>query len=68
MRSIPAENMVVFIGGRRVPIVYVGPQLLEEGMDQVAVGLPLDLRGSGEIDVVVQINGVLSNTGRLNVL
>jgi uncharacterized protein (TIGR03437 family) len=68
MGAIPAESVVVFIGGRRVPVLYVRPQLLEQGMDQVAVALPLDLRGSGEIDVVVQTNGALSNTARLNVL
>jgi hypothetical protein len=41
---------------------------VEDGLDQVAVELAAELRGSGEVDVGLQVNGSVSNTTRINVL
>ncbi len=37
------------------------------GIDQVLIGVPLSLRGSGEVNVVVTVDGKTSNTGRINI-
>jgi uncharacterized protein (TIGR03437 family) len=68
IRSSPDGGVAVLIAGRAVPVLYAGPQPVYDGLDQINVALPLTLRGSGEVDVVVQINGALSNTARINVL
>jgi uncharacterized protein (TIGR03437 family) len=49
-------------------VLYAGPQPEFDGLDQINVALPIALRGSGEVDVVVRANGALSNTGRINLL
>jgi uncharacterized protein (TIGR03437 family) len=37
------------------------------GIDQVTFGLPLTLRGAGEVDVFLTVDGVESNHGRINI-
>ena len=37
------------------------------GLDQVNVGLPLTLRGSGEVNVVLTVDGQTSNTVTINI-
>lgn len=37
------------------------------GIDEVLVGLPLSLRGSGEVNVVISVDGKTSNTARINI-
>jgi uncharacterized protein (TIGR03437 family) len=37
------------------------------GIDQLFFPLPLSLRGSGEVDMVVTVDGTTSNTARINV-
>jgi uncharacterized protein (TIGR03437 family) len=37
------------------------------GIDQVTIGLNLSLRGSGEVDVTIGVDGKTSNAGRINV-
>jgi uncharacterized protein (TIGR03437 family) len=68
IRSSPDSGVTVLIGGQAVPILYVGAQPLYDGLDQINLALPLTLRGAGEIDVVLDVNGTLSNTARIRVL
>lgn len=57
----------VTIGGMPLPANYLGahPQLV--GVDQVNVMLPQALRGRGDVDVVVTIDGHVSNTAKINI-
>ncbi len=38
------------------------------GIDQIFFPVPLSLRGSGEVDMVVTVDGTTSNTARINVM
>jgi uncharacterized protein (TIGR03437 family) len=50
-----------------VPVLYAGPAPGFVGLDQVNVGLPLGLRGSGESNVVLTVDGQASNVVTINV-
>jgi uncharacterized protein (TIGR03437 family) len=52
-------------GIRRAPAGSVGVLI---GLDQINIELPLTLRDAGDVDVVVQAGGVLSNTARIQIL
>jgi uncharacterized protein (TIGR03437 family) len=47
--------------GVSVPVLYAGPAPDFIGLDQVNTGLPLTLRGSGEVNVVLTVDGQSSN-------
>ena len=66
LRGSPDGSVTVLIAGTAVPVRSVAAQ--PDGVDQIEIALPLALRGSGEVDVVVEVNGALSNTRRINVL
>jgi uncharacterized protein (TIGR03437 family) len=51
----------VSIAGVSVPALFAGPTPGFTGLDQVNVGLPLSLRGAGESNVVVTVDGQPSN-------
>ncbi len=55
-------NVKVTIKGVIVPVLYAGPSPGFSGLDQVNVALPLSLRGSGQSDVVLSVDGAVSNT------
>ena len=55
------------IGGVSVPVLYAGPQLVYAGLDQVNIQLTPALRGIGEVDLVVTVDGQPSNPVRINV-
>jgi uncharacterized protein (TIGR03437 family) len=46
---------------------YAGPVANFVGLDQVNVGLPLTLRGSGEVNVVLTVDGQTSNAVTINI-
>ena len=50
-----------------MPIQFVGPAPGFTGLDQINVGLDLSLRGSGETNVVLTVDGQTSNTVTINV-
>ena len=56
------SNVSVTINGISVPVLYAGPQLQFDGLDQVNVGLTLNLRGAGVANVIVTVDGQMSNT------
>jgi uncharacterized protein (TIGR03437 family) len=57
----------VTIGGLALPVEYAGPQPQYAGLDQVNVKLPQSLRGRGMVDVVVTVDGRISNRAFLNI-
>jgi len=61
------SNVQVTINGISVPVSYAGAQPTFAGLDQVNVGLPLNLRGSGESPVVLTVDGQTSNTVTVNI-
>jgi len=60
-------NVSCTIGGVSVPVLYAGPQPEFVGLDQVNIGLTLNLRGMGETDLILTVDGVASNTTRINI-
>jgi len=48
-------------------VLYAGPQLEFAGLDQVNVPLTLNLRGSGEANVVLTVEGQTANPVTINV-
>jgi uncharacterized protein (TIGR03437 family) len=59
------DNVTVTIGGVNAPVLFAGPQPSFTGLDQVNVALPLSLRGRGEVDVVLTVDGQTSNPARI---
>ena len=60
-------SVTVTISGVSVPVSYAGAQSDLAGTDQVRVALPLSLRGSGETNVVLAVDGQTANTVTVNV-
>ena len=60
-------NVTVTISGVSVPVLYAGPAPNYVGLDQVNVGLPLALRGSGESGVTLTVDGQTSNVVTIHV-
>jgi uncharacterized protein (TIGR03437 family) len=54
-------NVTVTIDGVTAPALYAGPTPGFVGLDQVNVGLSLNLRGSGESNVTITVDGRTSN-------
>jgi len=38
-----------------------------EGLDQVNIGIPLTLRGAGEVNIVLTVDGQIANVVTMNV-
>jgi len=55
------------IGGVELPVSYAGPQPEYPGLDQVNVLLPRTLRGRGEVEVALTVDGKTANPVRLNI-
>ena len=60
-------NVAMTINGIGVPVLYAGPAPGFTGLDQVNAGLVLSLRGSGESNVVLTVDGQAANTVTINV-
>ena len=52
------DKVTVKIQGTTVQALFAGPQGTYVGLDQVNVPVPLSLRGSGETDLVLTVDGV----------
>jgi len=57
----------VTIGGTAVPVDFLGAHSQLAGVDQINVKIPLALRGRGAVDLVVTVDGRVSNTARLSI-
>ena len=56
------DSVSVTIGGLPAPVVYAGAADYYDGIDIVNVLLPQELRGRGNVDVVLVVNGAWANT------
>jgi uncharacterized protein (TIGR03437 family) len=61
------SHVTVTIGGVDAPVQSAGPAPGFVGLDQVNVLLPITLRGRGESDVVLTVDGETSNTVTINI-
>ena len=61
------DAVQVKMGNQTVTPTYVGPQGQFPGLDQVNVPLVLGLRGAGEVNVTVTVDGVTSNAVKIAV-
>jgi uncharacterized protein (TIGR03437 family) len=57
----------VTINGVIVPVQYAGAQPSFPGLDQVNVLLPASLSGTGNANVVLTVDGQVSNTVMVNI-
>jgi uncharacterized protein (TIGR03437 family) len=57
----------VTINGIAAAVAYAGVQPTFEGLDQVNLTLPLTLSGSGEVNVVLTVDGQTANVVTINV-
>ena len=60
-------NVTVTIGTMTVAAQYAGAQAQFPGLDQVNVPLSLGLRAAGEVNVIVTVDGVISNPVKIMV-
>ncbi|MDQ3013791.1 MAG: hypothetical protein M3X11_24190, partial [Acidobacteriota bacterium] len=55
------------IGGTNAEVLYAGPQGDFVGLDQSNVRIPRSLKGRGEVDVVMTVDGKTANTVKINI-
>src|SRR5262249_42789063 len=60
-------NVGCTVSGVSVPVLYAGAQPQYAGLDQVNIGLTLNLRGKGDADVICTVDGQQSNAVRVNI-
>jgi uncharacterized protein (TIGR03437 family) len=60
-------NVQVTVNGLIVPVQYAGAQPSFPGLDQVNVSLPAALSGTGDANVVLTVDGRVSNTVIVNI-
>jgi uncharacterized protein (TIGR03437 family) len=60
-------NVTANIGGTNVPVLYAGPQPSFEGLDQVNLTLPPSLSGSGEVNIVLTVDGQTANVVTISI-
>jgi len=51
----------VTVNGSQVDVLYGGPQGTYDGLDQFNIQLPAALAGAGDVEIVVTVNGRVSN-------
>ncbi len=56
------ESISVVMGGERVPVLYAGAQCCFAGVDQINVKIPKSLAGRGVVDMVLSIDGKVTNS------
>ena len=61
----PHAKVRVAVGRIAVPVLSFGPAD-DVGRDQVTIQLPVELRGAGETDLTMTVNGALSNVARIH--
>jgi len=62
-----ASHVTVTIAGQTFPASYAGAQPSIPGLDQVNVGLSINLRGSGLVNIMVTADGLSSNIGQIDI-
>ncbi len=66
-RRSQMANVSVTVGGIAVNVEFLGAHSRLAGLDQVNVKLPQELRGRGNVDVVVTVDGRVSNAARISI-
>jgi uncharacterized protein (TIGR03437 family) len=66
-RRSSLSNVQVMIGGVAAQVEYAGAQSDFAGLDQLNVKLPMSLRGRGEVDLVLTVDGRAANRVRINI-
>ncbi len=66
VRNAPQSAVRAIIGGVDSLVTYAGPQGGFVGLDQINVQLPAALKGRGIVDLTLVVNGVSSNTMKIN--
>ena len=57
-----SSNVSATIGGQNATVLYAGAQGTYAGLDQVNVVIPQNIAGAGSADVVVKVDGRVTNT------
>ena len=60
------NNAIATLGGTEAPLLYAGPQGGYVGLDQVNIRIPTSLRGRGDVNINVTLEGQTTNTVTLN--
>ncbi len=60
-------NVTININGIDVPVLYAGLQPSYEGLDQINVQLPQSLSGSGQVNVVLTVDGQTANVVTIDI-
>lgn len=60
-------NVVAQIGGVPAPVAYAGTQSQFPGLDQVNLYVPRSLAGTGEVPVVLTVDGITANVVTINI-
>lgn len=60
-------NVTATIGGTKAEVTYAGAQGSFTGLDQANIRIPSSLAGRGDVDVVLTVDGKVSNTVTINV-
>jgi uncharacterized protein (TIGR03437 family) len=61
--AVRGTDVWLRIGSLDVPVLYAGPQSQYPGLDQISSAeLPRSLAGAGQVNVVLQCDGVAANT------
>lgn len=66
-RRSSMTNVRVLIGGVQAEVSFLGAHSRLVGVDQMNIKLPQTLRGRGNVDVVVMIDGKMANTVTVNI-
>lgn len=61
------SNVTANINGTDVPVLYAGSQPSYEGLDQVNLSLPSSLSGSGEVNIVLTVDGQTANVVSIDI-
>ena len=61
------QNVSATIGTAMAQVLYVGPQGQFAGLDQVNLVVPRSLAGSGEVPIILTIDGQTANVVTINV-
>ncbi len=61
------SNVRVTIGGIISQIDYAGAQGSYAGLDQLNIVIPTTARGSGEVDLILTVDGAVANKVRVNI-
>lgn len=67
IRHASASKVSVIIGDVKLPVTFAGAQGSFVGLDQVNVQLPATLAGSGDVPLVLMVEGHQSNTARITI-